>query len=313
MDRWEELKTLVAVAETGSISAAAERLGIAKSAASRRLSEMEARLGVQLFQRTTRKIHPTDAGERLCERARLVLAEWADAEAEITAHQEILRGRLRMAVPLSFGLLHLAPALQAFLGGHPELMLDVDFNDRCVDLVHEGFDLAVRVGDLPDSQLVSRPIAPVRMVACAAPALLARLGRPQRPEDLGRYPALIYALGEDPERWRCTAADGRFVRIPVKARMRANNGDVLRLAALAGEGIALLPTFLLEQDLAHGRLEILLGDCRWPNTSANLLWPATRHMAAPVRAMVDFLVARFAGVPYWDRHLAGAPTARGPG
>ena len=303
MDRLEEMRTFVKVVEIGSITGAAERLGIAKSAVSRRLADLEERLSVQLFRRTTRTLSLTDTGASFHERCLRILADVEEAELAVSQAHGTLRGRLRVAVPLSFGLRHLGPAIDAFLRDHPEVEFDLDLNDRQVDLLAEGFDLAVRIAELRDSTLIARRLAPVRMVVCASPDYLARHGTPGAAAALADHACLVYSNAPTPGLWEYVDPAGRPGRVQVRARIQANNGDCLREAAEDGHGIVLGPSFILHQAIEGGRLLPILRDHRWPTLHAHAVYPRTRHLSQRVRAFVDVLIERFAGVPYWDRCL----------
>ncbi len=300
MDRLEEMRTFVAVVEGGSITGAAERLGIAKSAVSRRLADLEERLSVQLFRRTTRRMNLTDTGQSFYERCLRILADVEEAELAVSQQHGDLQGRLRVAVPLSFGLNHLGPAIDAFLRTHPGIEFDLDLNDRQVDLLAEGFDLAVRIAELADSTLIARQLAPVRHVVCASPAYLAERGTPRTPAELTHHDCLIYANAPNPGLWTYTDPDGRQGSVQVRARLRANNGDCLRQAAEDGHGIVLEPTFIVHRAIEARKLRAILTDFQWPTIYAHAVYPHTRHLSRRVRAFVDFLAERFAGVPYWD-------------
>jgi DNA-binding transcriptional LysR family regulator len=303
MDRLEEMRTFVKVVESGSITGAAERLGIAKSAVSRRLADLEGRLSVQLFRRTTRTLSLTDTGASFHERCLRILADVEEAELAVSQAHGTLRGRLRVAVPLSFGLRHLGPAIDAFLRDHPQVEFDLDLNDRQVDLLAEGFDLAVRIAELRDSTLIARRLAPGRMVVCASPAYLARHGTPGSAAELADHACLVYSNAPTPGLWEYVDPAGRPGRVQVRARIQANNGDCLREAAEDGHGIVRGPSFILHQAIEAGRLRPILRDHRWATLHAHAVYPRTRHLSQRVRAFVDFLVERFAGVPYWDRCL----------
>ena len=293
MMRFESMETFVQVVEAGSITAAAEHMGIAKSAVSRRLSELEERLGVQLFHRTTRRMNLTGTGRSLYERCVNILADVAEAEQAVSREHGNLQGHLRVALPLSFGLLQLGPAINAFLQAHPGVEFDLDFNDRQVDLLAEGFDLALRIGDLEDSSLIARRLARIRSCVCASPAYLQRAGTPRRPEELAHHACLTYSLVPEPRVWRYHDAAGKAGSVRVASRLQANNGDFLHRAALEGQGIVLQPLFIVHRSLAEGRLLPLLTEYEWPATSAHALYPHTRHLSHRVRAFIDFLSAWF--------------------
>ncbi len=300
MDRLAEMSALCAVVESGSITAAAARMDIAKSAVSRRLRDLESRLGVELFHRTTRHLTPTDTGSAFYERARRVLDDLDDAEAS-TAHEHVaVSGRLRAAVPASFGAMHVGPALGAFAERHPHVQLDLDVSDRHSDLVAEGIDVALRISRLQDSTLIARRLAPIRYVACAAPAYLERRGAPASPADLARHDCLTYSGMAKPHVWHYVTDDGVEAEARVGVQMRADNGEFLREAALCGMGITCAPTFMVCRHLEAGTLVPVLTDCEWRSAQLHAVWPQTRHLSARVRAFVEFFAERFAEPPYWD-------------
>ncbi|MFO7809682.1 LysR family transcriptional regulator [Guyparkeria sp.] len=312
MDRFTALATFVCVADTGSISAAADRLGLAKSAVSRRLRELENQLGVELVHRTTRHLALTPSGEDFYHRASRLLADLDEAEEAVTRQHGELSGVLRIAAPLSFGLIHLQPAITAFMATHPGVSFDLNLDDDEVDLVAEGYDLGVRLASLPDSTLMARRLAPIRNLAVASPDYLARHGTPHHPADLAGHDCLIYSNVPETHVWGYTDGQGRWQPVHGRRRLRVNNGDFLREAAIRGAGIVIEPTFLLHRAIAEGRLVPILTDVPWPEIGAYAVYPQTRHLSARVRAFIDFLAKRFAGEPYWDHHLPIAgqePTA----
>lgn len=303
MDRFEELQTLVAVVDAGSFSAAAERLGLARSAVSRRIAELEARLGAQLLHRTTRRLSLTGAGQQYYERGVRLLADLDEAEQVVISGQAALRGRLRLAAPLSFGLLHLAPVVDRLLAAHPELVLDLDLNDRQVNLVEEGFDLALRIGQLADSNLVARRLAPVRFLLCASPDYLRRHGEPSTPQALAGHPGLVYGNIPESQQWSFVDGAGHSVSVRLPTRLRANNGDLLLQAALDGVGVAALPTFLCHRAVAEGRLRALLTDYRLPASALYAVYPSRRHTPARLRLLLGVLSEVFTDPPYWEQGL----------
>ncbi|MGM0413276.1 MAG: LysR family transcriptional regulator [Pseudomonadota bacterium] len=298
-DRLEEMATFVRVVEAGSLTGAARRLEVAKSAVSRRLAELEGRLGVQLLRRTTRTLHLTDAGRAFYQRCVRILADVDEAELAVSDVHGRLAGQLRVAAPLSFGIAHLQPAVDAFMAEHPDVRFDLDLDDRQVDLMAENFDLGIRIAPLADSSLVARRLATVDHVVCASPDYLARHGAPQTPAELADHDCLTYANAPASDTWSCIDAQGREQRVAVRSRLRANNGDLLREVALAGRGIVFQPRFIVHRALAAGTLVPVLTDCDWSRVDAWALYPQTRHLSARVRAFVDFLVDWFA-VPPWE-------------
>lgn len=301
MDRFADMHMFVRVVETGSISAAAERLDIAKSAVSRRLAELESRLGAQLLHRTTRRLNLTDSGRAFFERAQTILADLDEAEAAVSQAHTALKGRLRVALPLSFGLLHLAPLIETFMAHHPDVEFDLDFNDRQIDLMQEGFDLAIRIANLPDSSLIARRLAPIRHVLSASPAYLAQHGTPTQPQDLQHHVCLAYSNLANPGLWHYRTPDDSTGSVQVPVRLKANNGDFLCHAAQSGHGLILHPTFYLRDALHSGALVAVLTDIAWPELNAYAVYPPTRHLSSRVRAFVDFLARELAGVPTWDQ------------
>ena len=206
---------------------------------------------------------------------------------------------MRVAAPLSFGVAHLGPAIVAFMAAHPSVEFDIDFSDRKVDLIAEGVDLAIRIGDLPDSSLIARKIASLSTVAVASPAYLQERGMPQTPDDLRALKELRYSYRPS-STWTFKAPDGREGTIEMAARLRATNGEFLRDAAIAGEGLLIEPRFIVYESLKDGSLIEILSDYQWPELSAYAVYPPTRHLSARVRAFVEFLVDRYSGAPYWE-------------
>lgn len=302
MDRFDELQTFVSVVDAGSFSRAAERTGMAKSAVSRRLSALESRLGARLLNRTTRSLSLTESGRSFYQRALRLIADLEEAEAVVSTQHAALRGTLRIAAPLSFGLLHLGPAIQAFARIHPAVRLYVDLNDRQVDLVEEGLDLAVRIARLQDSSLIARRLTRIREVVCASPGYFERHGEPRTAEELANHLTLRYTNLPDAP-WRYRAPDGSEGAVRVRSEIEANNGDFLRDCAIAGHGIIRQPTFIVYRAIEQGLLKPVLTDYTWPEVNAYALYPSARHLSHRVRTFVDFLQSRFGEAPYWDRCL----------
>lgn len=301
MDRLAALEAFAKVAETQSFSEAARRLRSSKSAVSRHVAALEASLGARLFHRTTRSLTLTEAGRDYFARASRILADLDEADASVTQLQAAPRGRLRVNAPMSFGFLHLAPALGDFLARYPEVELDVNLTDRFVDLVDEGVDVAVRIGSLTDSSLVARRLAGIRRVLCASPDYIARRGVPQTPDDLKDHDCLSNTNITITREWRFVHPDGTPWPVEVKGRMSANSGDMLRVAALRGHGFVHLPTFIVGEDLKAGTLVSVLDPYIAQDLTLNAVYPTARHLSPKVRAFVDFLAERFGGPkPYWD-------------
>ncbi len=300
MSKYEEIETFIRVVEAGSLTKAAEQLKIAKSAVSRRLKELETRLGVQLMTRTTRKLTLSDTGETLYKRFVVLLADWEESESAASDAQAALAGSIRIAAPLSFGVAHLGPAIIDFMRKHPLVDFDIDFSDRKVDLVADGMDLAIRIGDLPDSSLIARKIAAMSVVAAASPDYLKEHGEPQTPDELKAHKELRY--GYRPKAtWPYKTPDGVEGEIEMTPRLQATNGEFLRDAAIAGEGILIEPRFIIYENLRDGSLVEILPSYQWPELSAYAVYPPTRHLSVRVQAFVNFLIERYKGTPYWER------------
>lgn len=301
MDRLSQLEIFVKIAETHSFSAAAQHLRLSRSMVSRQISALENELGVRLFNRTTRSLTLTEAGQGYFEQIGPVLARIEEANLSVSHLQATPRGRLRVNAPVSFGTLHLAPALPDFLDKYPDIEINLTLNDRIIDLADEGADLAIRIGRLIDSSLVARRLCTSRRVVCGSPDYFARYGIPQSPEDLRHHQCLCYSNISATEEWRFATPDRRPWPVEVKGRLHANNGDVLRAAALRGQGLANLPSMFIGRDLQEGRLVSVLGDFIEQDSAIHAVYPTARFLSPKVRAFIDFLTARFGPDPYWDR------------
>ncbi len=300
MDRFENMGAFIRVVETGSISGAADRLGVAKSAVSRRLKELEEHLGVELFHRTTRRMNLTDTGRGFYHQSVRILEDVLEAELATSQAHGTLKGSLKIALPSTFGLMHMGPAINVFLQAHPQIEFDLDFNDREVDLIQEGFDLAIRIANLPDSSLIARRLAPIQFVMCASPVYLEQMGMPQSPDELIEHQCLIYSLLRDIEYWHLTDSNGKEIRTKIHPYLKASTGEFLKDAAVDGLGIILLPSFIAYKEIERGALVQILKEYKLSQMDAYAIYPQTRHLSQRVRAFVDFLVKRFEGTPYWD-------------
>ena len=286
------------------MSAAADRLEVAKSAISRRLKELEEHLGVQLFHRTTRSMNLTESGTAFYQQSVRILEDLVEAENAITQAHVTLKGSIKIAVPYSFGLMHLSPAINEFLILHPQIEFDLDFNDRQVDIVQEGFDLAIRIADLEDSSLIARRLASIDHVVCAAPSYLEKHGIPKSPKDLANHQCLAYNLLHDYKLWRFTDGNKRMSNATINPHFKSSAGESLRDAAIAGLGVTYLPTFVVYQQIEQKQLIPILTDYKPLQINAYAIYPQTRHLSQRVRSFVDFLQERYSGTPYWDLCLS---------
>ncbi|MFT5359006.1 MAG: DNA-binding transcriptional LysR family regulator [Polyangiales bacterium] len=311
MDRLSEMEAFTAVAEAGGFTAAARTLGCTTSSVSKQVRALEERLGVRLLNRTTRRVSLTEIGIAFRDRARAVLHELEDAELAVSQQQQEPRGVLRVGAPVDFGRIGLAESLATFIARHSDLRLEVDLADRFVDVVEEGFDVVVRIANLPDSSLVARRMGPCRRVLCAAPSYLEARGRPARPTDLSDHTIIGYSHDRT-RRWMFRTNEGE-VDVAVKPSHSANNGEMIRRMLLAGLGIALLPTFLVGDDLRAGRLEPLLVEQLEADTTIWAVTPHRKLLATKVRLLLDHLVSGCGDPPPWDAGLTekgrGTPPA----
>ncbi len=300
MNPFEEMQTFVRIVDAGSITKAAEQMNTAKSAVSRRLTELEKRLGVTLLTRTTRNQTLTESGKIYYQQSMRIMDDLTEIEAGIKNEHCALAGKIKIAAPLSFGLRHLAPALRQFNDQHPQIYLDVDFNDRKVDLIEEGFDIAIRIAKLSDSSLIARKITSIQPVVCASPSYLKKYGIPQKPDDLlTGHVRLRYNL--IPEAWKFVDQQGKELNLKFKTVISANNGDYLCDEAIAGRGILSSPDFICYQAIRSGELIPILQDyVKKSPINAYAIYPQTRHLSKRVRQLVDFLVSYFGDTPYWN-------------
>lgn len=283
------------VVNAGSFVGASRALQVPKSTVSRRVSELEERLGARLLQRTTRKLHLTDVGQTFYQHARRVVAEVEEAERAVADLQQTPRGLIRVTIPLNFGFL--APLVASFMERHPEVEVELVGTDRLVDLVAEGFDLGIRAGRLDDSSLVVRRLGKLQSVVVASPVLLERAGAPSEPDDLGRLPVVAFGAGSERTRWRLTR-DGKTATVEVTPRLVVNDFDFLAEAARAGLGVAVLPLFRCIDDLRQKRLRRLLTDWSAAERPLHAVYPSARHLSVKVKALVDHLQEHMTPPPW---------------
>ena len=299
MDRIDSMGVFAKVVEKQSFSGAARELRLSQAAVSKHVRALEDWLGAQLMNRTTRRLNVTEIGALVYERCERILDEIDDVRQSTSALQTAPRGVLHLAAPVSFGITQLGPVLADYLSRYPEVVVDVTLDDRFIDLVEEGFDLALLIGELQDSSLVARRLAPVRFVLCASPFYVEQHGAPREPADLTNHRCLFYSLRAIPGEWRFKGPEGE-VSLRINGRFRSNNGNMLHAAMLGGAGIGLAPTFVVGKDLAEGRLVSLMPDYQPIGSELSAIYPPGRNLSAKVRSMIDFLAARFGPEPPWD-------------
>jgi DNA-binding transcriptional LysR family regulator len=294
MDKLASIRAFTKIVEHGSFTKAARELKLSRSAVSKYVIELEEALGVQLLNRTTRSTSATENGLAYCRRCLAILTDLDEAELALARDHAAPCGLLRVNAPMSFGTLHLGPALAEFMGLYPNVRIELVLSDQLVDAIQEGFDVTLRIADLTSSSLIAKKIAPIPRIICAAPSYLERRGTPLHPSDLRAHDCLTYDLLATGNQWKLTGSDSTHW-IAISGPLSTNNGEVLRDAAIAGRGIALLPTFIVGPDLRTGTLVPLLDDYEPPALSLYAIYPPTRHVSVTVRTFIDFLVARFGG------------------
>lgn len=292
MDRFQEMTVFAAVVDAGSFIGAAQSLPMSKAVVSRLVAELENRLGVRLLNRTTRTLSLTQEGQAFYLRCKSVLADVEEAEAEVMARRGLARGVLKLNVPVTFGVMHLAPLWGEFMSQNPEVILDVTLSDRVVDLVDEGYDLAVRIGRLSSSTLVSRQIASTRMVLCASPDYLKRRGTPQHPSELASHDLIAYSLMSTGDHWELTGQEGTL-SVKVKSRMKTNSGDTCVQVAIDGQGVIFQPSFIVDQQIKAGKLLALLPEYTAIEYGIYAVYASRQNVSPKVRVLIDYLLKVF--------------------
>jgi DNA-binding transcriptional LysR family regulator len=300
VDRYQAMRVFAQVVESGSFSAAAQKLALSTTAASRHVAELEAHLQTRLLNRTTRRVSLTETGRAFYERAVQLLADLEEAEQEASRAAVVPRGTIKLTSAVNFGVRHLAPAIAAFLAAHPGVRFDVSLSDRIVDLVEEGFDLAVRIGAAGSDNVVARKLGETRLVPCASPAYLKAHGAPSAPEDLARHSCFTYEYVSPRHLWRFRDTAGAERAVRVSGRLHSNNGELLAEAAAQDAGIVFEPAFIVGPDVRAGRLVPLLQEYTAPPMAIYAVYPSRKHLSAKVRLFVDFLVERFAQSADWS-------------
>ena len=299
MDRFLALTVFAKVVEQGSFARAAERLEMSTSAVSRHLADLEAHLDTRLLHRTTRRLSLTETGQAFYERRVQLLADLDEAEEMVGAAAVVPRGTLRLTASITFGVRHLAPAIAEFGTRHPQLRFDVELSDRAVDIVDEGIDLAIRVGDIGSRSLIARRIGVSQLVCCAAPSYLANHPAPKSPADLASHACLSYEYSRERDLWRFRDRRGAAHEVRIAGPAHSNNGELLCALAVAGMGVHMEPDFIVAPEVRAGRLATLLPGFTPPSIEIYAAYPSRRHLSMKVRAFVDFLAARFAEKPEW--------------
>lgn len=292
MDKLTSLRAFVKVVEAASFSEAGRRLRLSRSVVSKYVAELEEELGVQLLSRTTRRVTPTENGQAYFERALAILADIEAADRAVAHLQSTPRGLLRINAPMSFGTMRLGPAIAGFMKRYPELQVQLALSDENVDPVQEGLDITLRIAELESSSLIARKIMPIDRMVCASPGYLKQHGTPKHPGDLRDHACLTYGYLSTGNQWKLTGKDGDHWISP-RWTLCANNAEVLRDAAAAGRGVALLPEFIAAAALKNGRLKPLLADYAPPPLALYAIYPPTRHLAVKVRLFIDYLVETF--------------------
>ena len=294
LDRLLAMTVFVKVVEQGSFARAAERLHMSTSGVSRHVAELEAHLDTRLLNRTTRRISLTESGQAYFERALHLLADLEETEAAVSSSTVTPRGTIRLTCSTSFGVPHLAPAIGAFQARYPDVRFDISASSRFVDLVEEGLDLAIRIGDLGNPNLIARKIGSMRLITCASPEYLKRKGTPKHPDDLAKHNCFTYEYAPEKNQWRFQDRQKNEIKVRIDGSVHANNGEMLAAIAVAGAGIALEPDFIVEPLLESGALVEILKNFRPAPYNIYAVYPSRRHLSAKVRTFVDFLATRFA-------------------
>lgn len=301
MGQLEDMAMFVRIVEAGSITKAAEQLNIAKSAVSRRLKELEDRLGSQLISRTTRQSKLTQAGEQYYQQVNNILRAVDAVNEHATDAPMRIEGTLKMTAPLSFGLMHLNDVIDKYANKHPNLRFDLDFSDRRIDLIEEGYELAIRIGELQDSSYQAKKLALIRCVICASPDYLARMGTPETLDDLDNHALLQYSLGQT-NSINLVDTEGRSHHRTIDAKIKATNGEFLVDLAVKGHGITFVPTFIAYKQLALGELVPVFQHYQLPTLTAYAVYPKNRFLSQRCRYLIDFIAEQFGDNPYWDQY-----------
>lgn len=300
MDKFESMRAFAQVVESGGFAAAAREMGLSRSAVNKLVISLENSLGVHLLHRSTRRVTPTATGFAFYDRCVAILAQLEEAELAVSRLQDEPRGALKINAPMSFGTLHLATAVADFMVKYPELQVQLTLNDRFIDPIEEGFDVTVRIAELPESStLIVHPLIPAERVLCASPTYLQQRGYPTHPTQLREHPCLHYGYLASGNQWKFTKANEEYT-IAIHSVFCSNNGEVLRDAAIKGLGITALPTFIVSEPIQQGLLHVILPEFQLPASFVSIIYPRNRHLSAKIRLFVEFLSGRFGNHPDWE-------------
>jgi len=306
MDKLSDIAVFVQVIDSGSFTAAADKLEMSRSVISKYVSRLEERLGVRLLNRTTRRLSLTEAGHVLYKGSLRGIEEIDAAETEVTRLQKTPRGRLRINTPMSFGILHIAPAIADFQSQYPDVSVEMNLEDRQVNLVEEGYDLAIRIAELPDSSLIARRLGPCRHVLCASADYLQQHGTPRQPEELEHHRVLTFGFHSSPRELQLVNPQGRHLSVALNSKIHMNNSLALREAVLNDAGIVLIPTFIVGADIQQGRLKPVLTNYKMMELSIYAVYPQRKLLSPKVRAFIEFMESRIGREPAWDHYRANA-------
>jgi len=296
------MRVFVLVVETGSFSAASERMGISRAAASKYVSQLEAHLGGRLLHRTTRRVNPTESGRSYFERCKEILQNLEEADGMVSGLSQQPRGKLRISAPSNLASRHLMPMVTEFIQTYPEIRVELLCSERAVDLVDEGFDLALRISPMPDPELIARRLAPIRHVVVASPGYLAKHPAPTTPEELEQHACVLYS--RNPNATWHFAKDGAQISVKVSGSMITDNPDVILESAVSGLGITNLPSFIISDAIRSGELKLLLQDYETPEMALYAVYASRKHLPVKVRVFIDFIKERISDPPYWDHFLS---------
>ncbi|RQW64597.1 LysR family transcriptional regulator [Vibrio viridaestus] len=300
-NRFASIPVFIAVVEHGNISTAASHLGITKSAVSKRISQLEHELGVRLFHRSTRQINLTEAGQRYFFHINKAYQFTLDGVDAVTELQAKPKGKLSITTPMSFGVRHISPFLTEFLTRNPEVELDIQYEDKMINLIESGYDLAIRIGELPSSNLIARKLTLCKSVLCASPQYLQEHNEPVVPSDLKEHNCLVYSYFQGGTEWKFNR-QGQIYSVPPKGNLRLNNSEGIRQATIEGLGISQLPTFIVGPDIRSGKLIPLMNQYQLPEHAVYAVYPHRHYVPTHVRAFIEFVQQRFDPIlPYWDR------------